>query len=57
MDHINLIYKNFNTEKIVRWPLAIEKYSPNLVFITVDENVVADAFLRLETKGTLFLKI
>jgi len=48
-DHENLTYKNFNSDRVMRWRLFIEEYSPNLKYIKGDENVVADALSRLPT--------
>ena len=49
-DHKNLTYKNFNTDRVMRWRLAIEEYGPELVYIKGEKNVVADALSRLATK-------
>ena len=46
-DHENLTYKNFNSDRVMRWRLFIEEYSPNLKYIKGEENVVADALSRL----------
>lgn len=46
-DHENLTYKNFNSDRVLRWRLYIEEYSPNLQYIKGEENVVADALSRL----------
>lgn len=45
-DHQNLTYKNFNTERVMRWRLIIEEYGPELKF-PGQRNVVADALSRL----------
>jgi len=49
-DHKNLTYKNFTTDRVMRWRLAIEEYGPELVYIKGEKNVVADALSRLSTK-------
>ena len=49
-DHRNLTYKNFNTDRVMRWRLAIEEYGPELVYIKGERNVVADALSRLAMK-------
>ena len=49
-DHQNLTYKQFNTERVMRWRLILEEYSPELVYIQGSKNVVADALSRLEIK-------
>ena len=46
-DHENLTYKNFNSDRVMRWRLFIEEYSPELRYIKGTENVVADALSRL----------
>ena len=46
-DHENLTYKNFNSDRVMRWRLFIEEYSPDLKYIKGEENVVADALSRL----------
>ena len=50
MDHKNLTYSNFTTEKVMRWRLFIEEYSPNLQYIQGESNVVADALSHLGIK-------
>ena len=42
-DHKNLTYKNFNTERVMRWRLLLEEYSPELIYIKGENNVVANA--------------
>jgi hypothetical protein len=53
-DHENLTYKNFNSDRVMRWRLYIEEYSPDLQYITGTHNVVADALSRQEIKETPF---
>ena len=47
-DHQNLTYKTFNTERVMRWRLILEEFSPELIYIKGSKNVVADALSRLE---------
>ena len=47
-DHENLTYKTFNSDRVMRWRLYIEEYSPELQYIKGTSNVVADALSRLE---------
>jgi len=51
-DHENLTYKNFNSDRVMRWRLYIEEYSPDLHYIKGTKNVVADALSRLEKSET-----
>ena len=47
-DHMNLTYKNFNTERVIRWRLILEEFGPELIYIKGEHNLVADALSRLE---------
>jgi hypothetical protein len=42
-DHENLTYKTFNLDRVMRWRLYIEEYSPELQYIKGTHNVLADA--------------
>ena len=46
----NLIYTNFNTDRVIRWRLIIEEYGPDLRYVEGPKNVVADALSRLGLK-------
>ena len=46
-DHKNLTYKNFNTERVMRWRLIIEEFGPELIYIPGQSNIVAKALSRL----------
>jgi hypothetical protein len=46
-DHENLTYKSFNSDRVMRWRLFIEEYSPDLRYIKGTHNVVANALSRL----------
>ena len=41
-DHKNLVYKTFNTERVMRWRLIIEECGPKLTHIKGKNNIVAD---------------
>ena len=45
--HKNLTYKNVNTERVMRWRLILEEFSPELKYIKGENNVVSDALSRL----------
>jgi transposase InsO family protein len=47
-DHKNLTYKNFNTERVMRWRLVLEEFGPDLQYIKGEKNIVADALSRLD---------
>jgi hypothetical protein len=51
-DQENLTYKNFNSDRVMRWRLFIEEYSPDLRYIKEEDNVVADALSRLPKDDT-----
>ena len=46
-DHENLTYKHFNSDRVMRWRLFIEEYSPDLRYIKGELNIAADALSRL----------
>jgi RNase H-like domain found in reverse transcriptase len=46
-DHKNLVYKTFNTERIMKWRLIIEEFGPKLTYIKGASNIVADALSRM----------
>ena len=47
-DHLNLTYQTYNSDRVMRWRLFIEEYTPDLKYIKGEKNVVADALSRLE---------
>jgi hypothetical protein len=51
-DHENLTYKHFNSDRVMRWRLYIEEYSPDLRYIKGSENIAADALSRLGILNT-----
>ena len=46
-DHKNLVYKHFNTERVMRWRLLIEEFGPKLTYIKGTHNIIADALSRM----------
>jgi len=47
-DHKNLVYKHFNTERVMHWRLLLEEFGPHLTYIKGANNIVADALIRLD---------
>ena len=47
-DHKNLRYLNTNTQKVVRWKLAIQEFNFHVEYLAGPENVVADALSRIQ---------
>ena len=47
-DHKNLTYKSFNTERVMRWQLILEVFSPKLIYIKDAKNNIADALSHLD---------
>ena len=47
-DHMNIIYGNLSNDRITRWRLLLEEYSPTFVHIKGKDNIVADALSRYE---------
>ena len=47
-DHKNLTYRAFNTYSIIHWHLIIEEFSPKLVYVKGQNNIIADALSRLD---------
>ena len=52
-DHRNLLYKMFNTERVMRWRLILEEFGPELKDIKGENKIVADALSRLENSNNL----
>jgi RNase H-like domain found in reverse transcriptase len=45
--HQNLVYKHFNTERVMRWRLLIEEFGPKLTYIKGENNIVPDALSHM----------
>jgi hypothetical protein len=55
-DHKNLTFKEFNTDRVLRWRLIAEEYGPEIRYIKGEKNVVADALSRLDTISSSSVK-
>jgi hypothetical protein len=42
MDHKNLTFANFITDRVRRWRLIVEEYGPEIVYVPGVHNIVAD---------------
>jgi len=47
-DNKNLVYKHFNTERVMHWRLLLEEFVPKLTHVNGANNIVADVLSRLE---------
>ena len=46
-DHKNRTYKSFNAERVMRWQLILEEFSPKLIYIKGSKSIIADTLSRL----------
>ena len=49
-DHLNLLYRNLPSQRMVQWRLLLEEYHPFFKHMTSVENDAADALSRLEMR-------
>ena len=47
MDHKNIIFENFTTERVLRWRLMLKEYSPDIKYTKGPDNYAAGTLSRL----------
>ena len=47
-------YKCYIAERVMRWRLILEEFSPELIYIKGSKNIVADALSRLDNIENLY---
>jgi hypothetical protein len=47
MDHKNLTFSNFTTNRVTCWRLIVEEYGPKIVYVPGKSNIIADALSHL----------
>ena len=47
-NHASVTQKKFNSDRVMRWRLYIKEYAPDLKYIKLKNNVVADTLSRLD---------
>ena len=47
-DHKKLTFEKLQTQRVIRWRLFVEEYSPKLVYIEGERTCIADTLSRLD---------
>ena len=47
-DQKNLTFANLNTKRVLQWQCYLEEYLPTMHYIKGQNNIIADAFSRLD---------
>ena len=50
VDHKNSTFEKLRTQRVLRWRLFVEEYSPKLIYIEGEKNCIADTLSRLDRK-------
>lgn len=53
-DHLNFTHERFADPTLMRWRLQIEQFSPDIVYLKGEDNVVADSLSRLAIADQVF---
>ena len=56
-DHKFLTYKTFDTERVMRWQLILEKVDPHLIYMKSSKNIAAFDLSRLHKMDNLNNKV
>jgi hypothetical protein len=49
-DHLNPLYQNMSSQRMVRWRLMLEEFNPTIKHVAGKDNDAADAMSRLDMK-------